>query len=88
MPTIAYFYGIAIRMYLREHPPPHFHAIYAEHDATVDIRTGEIVDGWLPKTAARLVKEWTLAQREGLLDNWRRFERGEPLRRLPGLGED
>jgi hypothetical protein len=39
MPTIAYFYGIAIRMYLREHPPPHFHAIYAEHDATVDIKT-------------------------------------------------
>jgi hypothetical protein len=40
MPTIAYFYGIAIRMYLREHPPPHFHAVYAENDATVDIETG------------------------------------------------
>jgi len=63
MPTIAYFYGIAIRMYLREHPPPHFHAIYAEHDATVDISTGNITSGWLPKTAARLVKEWTLASR-------------------------
>ena len=88
MPTIAYFYGIAIRMYFREHPPPHFHAIYAEHDATVDILTGEVTDGWLPKTAARLVKEWTLAQRDGLLDNWQRFERGEQLRRLPGLGED
>ena len=60
MPTIAYFYGIAIRMYLREHPPPHFHAIYAEHDATVDIETGGVIEGWLPKTAARLVKEWTL----------------------------
>lgn len=88
MPTIAYFYGIAIRMYLREHPPPHFHAIYAEHDATIDIATGEIVEGWLPRTAAKLVKEWTQAQRDGLLDNWRRFEEGQPLRRLPGLGED
>ena len=88
MPTIAYFYGIAIRMYLREHPPPHFHAIYAEHDAIVSIETGEILDGWLPKTAARLVKEWALAQQDGLLDNWRRFEQGLPLRRLPGLGED
>jgi len=26
MPTIAYFYGIAIRMYLVDHPPPHFFA--------------------------------------------------------------
>lgn len=62
--------------------------LYAEHDATVDILTGDIIDGWLPRTAARLVKEWTLAQRAGLLDNWHRFERGERLRRLPGLGED
>src|SRR6186713_3333499 len=26
MPTIAYFYGIAIRMYFIDHPPPHFFA--------------------------------------------------------------
>ena len=24
MPTIAWFYGIAIRMYFLDHPPPHF----------------------------------------------------------------
>ena len=28
MPTIAFFYGIAIRMYIRDHSPPHFHALY------------------------------------------------------------
>lgn len=88
MPTIAYFYGIFIRMYLREHPPPRFHAVYAEHEAVVSIDTGEILEGELPKTAARLVKKWTLEQREGLLENWERFEKGLPLRRLPGLNED
>jgi hypothetical protein len=46
------------------------------------------MEGELPKTAARLVKEWALANREGLLDNWSRFEKGLPLRRLPGLAED
>ncbi len=41
MPTISMFYGIIIRMYFApgEHAPPHFHAYYAEHKATVDIRT-------------------------------------------------
>jgi hypothetical protein len=27
MPTIAYFYGIAIRMFFADHPPPHFFAL-------------------------------------------------------------
>jgi hypothetical protein len=26
MPTISQFYGITIRMYFDDHPPPHFHA--------------------------------------------------------------
>ena len=28
MPEICRFYGIVIRMYFREHGPPHFHAEY------------------------------------------------------------
>jgi len=26
MPTVAWFYGIAIAMYYNDHNPPHFHA--------------------------------------------------------------
>ncbi len=70
MPTISFFYGIAIRMYFRDHAPPHFHAIYGEHEAFVSIESGEIIFGYLPKTAARLVNEWTLARREQLRENW------------------
>ena len=62
MPTIAYFYGIAIRMYFRDHEPPHFHAIYGADEAFVSIATGEILQGHLPKNAAKLVKEWALAR--------------------------
>ena len=57
MPTISWFYGIAIRMYVRDHPPPHFHAVYAEHEANVSIDTGVVIEGSLPKAAANLVKE-------------------------------
>ena len=40
MPTIAFFYGIAIRMYLKDHLPPHFHAFYGDDEAQVAIETG------------------------------------------------
>lgn len=38
MPTISQFFGIVIQMFWREHAPPHFHALYAEHEALIDIR--------------------------------------------------
>jgi hypothetical protein len=48
MPTISAFYGILIQMFWQDHAPPHFHALYAEHEAVVDIRTLEVIDGGLP----------------------------------------
>jgi hypothetical protein len=88
MPTIAWFYGIAIRMYFRDHPPPHFHAIYGEHEAFVAIETGEVIEGALPKAAGRLVKEWALARREQLRENWRLAVAGEPPEKIAGLDAD
>ena len=88
MPTVSFFYGIFIRMYLRDHPPPHFHAIYQQHEANVAIQSGEAIEGFLPHVAARLVREWTLAHRKELLDNWNRARQGEPLERIAGLDSD
>ncbi len=88
MPTISYFYGIFIRMYVREHPPPHFHAVYGEHEGNVSIATGDIIEGRLPPNAAKLVREWTERHREQLLLNWRLAEAGEALERIPGLDAD
>jgi hypothetical protein len=88
MPTISWFYGIAIRMYVRDHPPPHFQAVYAEYEANVSIDTGEVIEGELPRAAARLVKEWALARQQLLRDNWRRVCAGERPERIAGLDAD
>jgi hypothetical protein len=88
MPTIAWFYGIAVRMYVRDHPPPHFHAIYGEHEANVSIETGEVIAGALPKVAASLVKEWAVARRDQLRNNWCRARLGEQPERIAGLDAD
>ena len=88
MPTISWFYGIAIRMYFQDHPPPHFEAIYGEYHANVSIDSGEVLDGRLPASAARLVKQWTLVHREELHSNWGRARAKLPLERIAGLDAD
>jgi hypothetical protein len=88
MPTIAWFYGIAIRMYYRDHPPPHFEAVYGEHEANVAITTGEVFEGHLPQTAARLVRQWALVHQDELRSNWERARAKLPLERIAGLDAD
>jgi hypothetical protein len=37
MPTIAYFYGIAIQMFYDDHNPPHLHARYGRAKAVIGV---------------------------------------------------
>ena len=56
MPTISQFFGILIHMYIRgEHNPPHFHALYAEYEALINIQTLEVIEGILPRRPLALV---------------------------------
>jgi hypothetical protein len=57
MPTISRFHGILIQRFRQDHTPPHFHALYAEYAARLDVRTLEILDGSLPNRALALVLE-------------------------------
>jgi hypothetical protein len=41
MPRVSEFYGIAIYLYYRDHVPPHFHAIYGEFEAEIEIASGQ-----------------------------------------------
>lgn len=79
MPTISAFYGILIRMYFSDHPPPHFHVRYGEHKARFSIPDGDQIDGELPARAGRLVQEWAALHQDELAENWRRCERRVPL---------
>ena len=88
MPTIAYFYGIAIQMFYNDHAPPHLHARYGRARAIVRLSDGEIISGELPPLAARMVRDWTLARRAELEDNWRRARAHEALERIAGPDDD
>lgn len=70
MPTISHFYGIDIRMFWRDHNPPHFHAVYGDGHALIDIRTMEVISGVLPKRALAFVLEWADIHRAELIEDW------------------
>ena len=58
-------------MYIRgEHNPPHFHALYAEYEAQIDIQTLEVIEGKLPRRALVMVLEWANEHRAELVDAW------------------
>ena len=48
MPEIARFYGLVIKLFFGDHPPPHFHALYGEYVGLFDIQTLEMIEGDLP----------------------------------------
>jgi hypothetical protein len=75
-------------MYVREHLPPHFHAVYGEYEANVAIESGDVLEGRLPRHAARLVKEWVEKHRAELVSNWSRTESGDLPERIAGLDAD
>jgi len=70
MPTISQFYGIVIQMFWRDHGPAHFHALYAEYEATVDICELRVLRGSLPRRALALVLEWASEHRDELMEDW------------------
>ncbi|MEX0717277.1 MAG: DUF4160 domain-containing protein [Planctomycetaceae bacterium] len=84
MPEISRFLGIVIRMYYRDHPPPHFHAEYGEFEITIEIDSG-LVEGRFPRRAMTAVLEWFAIHRDELAENWERARQEVPLEPIAPL---
>jgi hypothetical protein len=85
MPVISTFFGIVIRMYFAEHPPPHFHVEYQGEKATFGF-DGQLLTGNISSRRARnWIREWALLYRFELMLNWRNIEQGEALNRIEPL---
>lgn len=72
VPRLSSFYGIVITMYVDDHPPPHFHARYSEHEALIVISDGSVYSGSLPRRALRLVRSWRTLHLHELESAWNR----------------
>ena len=85
MPTISFFYGILIQMFWQEHAPPHFHALYEEFEALIDIRTLDVIRGSLPRRALSLVMEWATLHQNELMEDWNLCETRQGPHKIPPL---
>lgn len=84
MPELARFFGIVIYMNWRDHNPPHFHAVYGEHEAIVGM-DGAILAGALPRRALSMVLEWLALHRAELIADWELAQGRRPLNRIEPL---
>ena len=85
MPELSRFFGIVIGIFYHEHGRPHFHAVYGEFEAVIDIEAGTVISGELPKRALGLVSEWRSDHVAELLENWELARRHQPLKKIPPL---
>ena len=85
MPEISRFFGIIIRMYFDDHPPPHFHAIYGGYEVQMGINPVGVLGGRLPRRAESMVIEWTALHQQELMENWHRLEDDQPAERIAPL---
>lgn len=85
MPIISTFFGIVIRMFYKEHEPPHFHVEYQGQQAKCSF-DGEVIAGYIrSRTARDLIRQWALARRPQLEANWAKMKTGQTLDRIEPL---
>ena len=85
MPIISTFFGIVIRMFYKEHGPPHFHAEHQGQHARCNF-DGEITEGYIRSHTARaLIKRWAVSHRRELETNWENMKAGVALVRIEPL---
>ena len=79
MPTISSFFGIVIRMFYKDHGPPHFHAEYQGQRATFDF-DGNMTRGSMRSvTAKKLIRDWAVIHKSELEENWNNARVDKPL---------
>ncbi len=69
MPTLAVIFGITITMNFEDHPPPHFHARYAEKNATY-LLDGNPHQGSLGRKQDEQIRDWATKNADALKRAW------------------
>lgn len=70
MAEISRFYGIVAALFFREHGVAHVHFYYGGDVASIRIRDGALLEGYLPPPVLRLVREFVKLRKKDLVRSW------------------
>ncbi len=73
MPVIVRLQYCVIRMYFRDHAPPHFHVGTTAGNALVTIETLTVIEGKVNRQALREATEWAEGHRDVLRKVWKEY---------------
>jgi hypothetical protein len=85
LPKVSEFFGIAIYIYWREHPPPHFHARYAGEEVLIGIEDLSVLEGTVSPRALGLIIEWATLRQTELRKAWAEAQALQPPRKIEPL---
>jgi hypothetical protein len=72
-------------MYFTDHAPPHFHAVFNEHEAEINIRTLEMLAGSLPRQQLAFVITWASLYQAELFRAWEAASKHKAPAKIPPL---
>ncbi|MBC2840119.1 DUF4160 domain-containing protein [Robiginitalea sp. SC105] len=67
MPTLHIENGIKVECFSGDHPPPHVHVSYGEHEDLIIINSADIYEGDLPIRKRKLAIAYVAENKEFLL---------------------
>ena len=88
MPTISMFYGLIVRMYYfddQRHKMPHIHVHYQDESAVVEIPSGSVLEGRLPRSKMKLLEAWIEIHQDELMADWQLAINGENVFKIEPL---
>lgn len=62
--------NVRIEIYVKEHPPPHFHIRLQGQSASFDICTGKLLRGDARRVPYQAIRNWHKNNREKLIETW------------------
>ena len=72
-------------MFYNDHGPAHFHALYGEFQATIEIESLSVLEGRLPRRALELVLDWAELHQGELRENWNLARERQDLNKVSPL---
>lgn len=71
-----------VRVFHSDHNPPHIHVQYGEYEASVEIRTGKLMQGKLPPRLYKLLRAWLRLRRGDVMAAWQEAKKHKMPRRV------